>query len=310
MAIYLYPTDIRWFRFLRYRSPLDEVNFWQPGGGTEFRRLHPGELFLFRLKSPINRIAGGGVFEHASVFPLNAAWEAFGEKNGVSSFPELAEAIARYRQKMHAEPLRDDSPIGCIILQSPFFLPDDEWIDVPADYHPNLVQGKYFPDSSATAGELLRWATEKLTDAKSTSSLREAVHGPMFADPSLLRRRVGQGAFRVLVADAYERRCAVTGEKTLPVLEAAHIQPVARGGEHRIDNGILLRSDLHKLFDLGYVTVTANGTFKVSPRLRDAWHNGRVYYDLDGAAIRSPTADLFRPARAALEWHNDVVFRA
>jgi putative restriction endonuclease len=309
MGIYIYPTDIKWFRFLRYRSPLDEVNFWQPGGGTEFRRLQPGELFLFRLKSPVNRIAGGGVFEHASLFPLNAAWEAFGEKNGVASFRELAEAIGAYRHKMGAEPLRDDSQIGCIILQSPFFLPDDEWIEVPEDYHANLVQGKYFPDGSETADRLLRWASEKLADAVSTALLREAVQGPMFGDPSLARRRLGQGAFRVLVADAYDRRCAVTGEKTLPVLEAAHIQPVAKGGEHRVDNGLLLRSDLHKLFDLGYVTITTAGLFRVSPGLRDAWHNGRIYYDLDGAEVRAPRTESLRPAREALEWHNDVIFR-
>jgi putative restriction endonuclease len=37
--------------------------------------------------------------------------------------------------------------------------------------------------------------------------------------------RLGQGAFRLLVTDAYQRRCAVTGERTLPVLDAAHIRP-------------------------------------------------------------------------------------
>jgi hypothetical protein len=43
-------------------------------------------LFLFRLKAPINKIAGGGFFVHASIFPLNAAWDAFGIKNGTSDF--------------------------------------------------------------------------------------------------------------------------------------------------------------------------------------------------------------------------------
>ena len=310
MAIYVYPTDISWFKFLRYRSPLDEVNFWQPGGTTEFRRLRPGELFLFRLKSPVNMVAGGGVFAHASLFPLNAAWEAFGEKNGVASFEGLYQAIATYRRKMRGDRLREDSQIGCIILQSPFFLPDDEWIPVPPDYHASLVQGRRFPDESETAARLLAWATDKLVDAAHSPVVREAVTGPTFGDPALARRRLGQGAFRILVADAYERRCAVTGEKTLPVLEAAHIQPIAKGGEHRVDNGLLLRSDLHTLFDLGYVTITTSGLFRVSTRLRDAWHNGRVYYELDKIEVKTPKADPLRPSHALLEWHNDVVFRA
>lgn len=308
MGIYVYPTDVEWFRFLKARSPLDEVNFWQPGGTHEFNRLKPGELFLFRLKSPINMIAGGGVFEHGSLFPLNEAWEAFGEKNGVPSFDALFTAIDRYRRKQSVESTRSDSNIGCIILQSPFFLDQRDWIPVPADYHSNLVQGKRFSLDSPTGQHLLNWATERLR----VSAVREGVAtvpGPTYGDPSLIRRRLGQGAFRVLVADAYDRRCAVTGEKTLPVLEAAHIVPVGRGGEHRVDNGLLLRSDLHKLFDLGYVTVTPAGDFRVSSKLRETWMNGKIYYAMDRQTIRMPSNSISQPSQQFLQWHNDAVFR-
>ena len=70
-----------------------------------------------------------------------------------------------------------------------------------------------------------------------------------FGEPTLVRPRLGQGASASVVTDAYQRRCAVTKERTLPVLEAAHIKPYADGGEHRIDNGLLLRRDLHTLRD-------------------------------------------------------------
>ena len=59
-----------------------------------------------------------------------------------------------------------------------------------------------------------------------------------------------------MVTDAYQRKCAVTGERTLPALEAAHIKPFAEGGSHNPQNGLLLRRDIHALFDGGYVTVT------------------------------------------------------
>lgn len=52
---------------------------------------------------------------------------------------------------------------------------------------------------------------------------------------------------RVVVTDAYQRRCAITGEKTLPVLQATHIKPYSEKGPHSIDNGLLLRSDFHTL---------------------------------------------------------------
>lgn len=307
MRIFVYPTDHDWFRFLRARSPLDEVNFWQPGGSRAFTGLQPGELFLFRLKSPINRIAGGGVFTYSTVFPINAAWEAFGEKNGTPDFQQLFAKIEEYKGKSR-EQTHGDSPIGCILLQSPFFLHERDWIEVPSDYHPNLVQGKGYDASQGTGAALFEWATAQLSGAVA-SQVSESIPAAMFSDPVLMRRRLGQGGFRVLVSDAYGRRCAVTGEKTFPVLEAAHIQPVGRGGEHRVSNGLLIRADIHKLFDLGYVTVSPAGQFRVSTQLREEWKNGVVYYALEKAPIRLPESADLRPDRALLEWHGDEVFR-
>ena len=80
---------------------------------------------------------------------------------------------------------------------------------------------------------------------------------------------MGQGAFRVLVTDAYTRRCSVTGERTLPVLEAAHIKPFAVAGPHIISNGLLFRSDVHKLFDTGYLTITSDHKTEVSRRIKE-----------------------------------------
>ncbi len=102
--------------------------------------------------------------------------------------------------------------------------------------------------------------------------------------------RLGQGAFRVLVTDVYGRRCAMTQEKTLPVLEAAHIRPYSAHGGHELWNGLLLRSDLHRLFDRGYLTVDPDDRrVIVSPRIREEFENGREYYKLDGQAIAMPS---------------------
>jgi putative restriction endonuclease len=92
------------------------------------------------------------------------------------------------------------------------------------------------------------------------------------------RPRLGQGGFRVMVMDEYSRRCAITGEKTLPVLEAAHIKPYAENGPHQVSNGILMRSDLHTLFDNGYMTLTKEFNIEVSRRIREEFSNGREYY--------------------------------
>ena len=112
------------------------------------------------------------------------------------------------------------------------------------------------------------------------------------------------------MTDAYSRRCAVTGEKTLPVLEAAHIKPYALEGQHRVNNGILLRSDLHKLFDLGYVTVTPDLHLEVSQKLKAEWENGREYYAHHGQPLKfHPTEEWNRPSRELLTWHNENRFK-
>jgi len=108
--------------------------------------------------------------------------------------------------------------------------------------------------------------------------------------------------------DAYGRACAVTTEHSLPVLDAAHIRPYAERGAHDVRNGLLLRSDIHRLFDRGYVTVTPDLRFEVSPRLRHDYANGKTYYALRGRRIVRPEDPGVAPSPDALAWHNEQKF--
>ena len=69
--------------------------------------------------------------------------------------------------------------------------------------------------------------------------------------PQVVQPRLGQGAFRIAVTSAYGA-CAVSGEHSFPALEAAHVRPYADGGAHALPNGLLLRADVHRLYDAGY----------------------------------------------------------
>ena len=91
-------TDRDWYELLRRLPGLDEVNFWAPGG-TPFRALGPGEIFLFKLHAPSHFIVGGGVFAHDTPLPCSLAWETFGQANGASSFTEMHARIAKYRRR-------------------------------------------------------------------------------------------------------------------------------------------------------------------------------------------------------------------
>src|SRR5207249_10342020 len=109
--------------------------------------------------------------------------------------------------------------------------------------------------------------------------------GPKYGAPIFVLPRLGQGSFQAAIIDAYARRCAITGERVLPVLEAAHIRPYAEGGEHRVDNGLLLRRDLHALFDRGYPTITPDLHLEVSRRIREDFENGRNYYEMQDREV-------------------------
>lgn len=125
-----------------------------------------------------------------------------------------------------------------------------------------------------------------------------------YGKPYLIKPRIGQGTFRLLVTDAYKRRCAMTGESTLPVLEAAHIVPYSEGGTHSVTNGLLLRADFHKLYDSGLVSITPDYKIKISPQIREAWFNGKAYYRLQDQRLSSiPDAIGAQPDRDALHWH-------
>jgi putative restriction endonuclease len=301
-------TDNEWFRFLATQLGIDEVNFWQPSGGRVFRVLQAGEPLLFKLHSPESFVVGGGFFVRYTRLPHSMAWDVFGIKNGTATLEEMRRRIERYRR---IGPSNEDYEIGCIVLAQPFFFGRDDWFPPPADFSPNVQTGKSYDLTSEPYGTQLWEDVALRTMARDLDIDMEIEESPptMFGEPILVRPRLGQGSFRVLVTETYERRCAVTGEKVLPVLEAAHIRPVAVGGVHRIDNGLLLRSDLHTLFDKGYVTVTPGPRLRVSRHLRDDFKNGAYYYSLDGSEVWQPKRPDDQADHEALEWHADTVFK-
>jgi putative restriction endonuclease len=296
IRLYVANTDPEWFAFLSEQQPLDEVNHWQPGGQQQFKALNPGELLVFRLRSPINLIAGYGVFARAALLPISLAWTSFGIKNGHSSFEEFRSAIKRLNPE-------NRGIIGYRILTQPVFLPRNAWFPPPKDWPMNTVGGKRY--SVDTAEGRLLW--ERLTRGEGLRGERGlADPGPMFGDPVLVRPRLGQGAFRVGVIEAYDRRCVVTGERTLPALEAAHILPVTNEGNHEISNGLLLRRDLHALFDQHYVTITPDKALIISKRIREEFENGKEYYAMHGRRIREPKSSADAPSIEALRRHNEL----
>jgi len=292
-------TDTDWYRFLSVREDLDEVNFWQPSARRAAVHLPLGAPFLFKLHaSDGGWIVGGGFVARYDRVPVDLAWEAFEEKNGAFTRDEMIRRIQRYR-RMVISPAHDE--IGCWILRSPFFLSEDRWVKPPEDWAPNIVQGKGYDDSAGVGARV--WGD---VNARYQASLPHLVTERRYGTPTLVTPRLGQGEFRLAVTAAYSRRCAMTAERVLPALEAAHIRPYSEAGEHRLDNGLLLRRDVHALFDRGYITVRSDFSIEVSPKVHDEWENGRAYYSLSGRRLDLPADTAAWPNPAFLEWHAET----
>lgn len=292
-------TDRRWYEFLRGLRP-DEVNFWQPAPRRLAEFLEPGVPFLFKLHAPYNFVVGGGFFVRFSALPARLAWEAFKEKNGVRDYADLRARVVQYRGEVPGDP-----EIGCNILNSPFFFEEKDWIPIPETWAPNIVRGRTFDTGENDGLRLWNAIEERLARQESVAN---SLSEPRLGTEYLTRARLGQGAFRVLVTEAYARRCAISRERTLPVLEAAHIKPFAERGPHLVSNGLLLRSDLHILFDDGYITVTDDLRLLVSRRIREEFENGKDYYAYDRKLVYVPEGSTDQPSKDFLRWHNEHVF--
>ncbi len=314
MKFYLGVTDNRWYTFLSKISP-EDVNFWQPGGSLRFRAIEPGAPFLFKLKSPINAIGGIGFLSSHTFLPVSVAWDAFKNRNGCDSLVELRNMILSYR----SDKLTENPNIGCIVLTNPIFFKEEDWIETPSNWSNPIMSGKTY-DTSEIQGKSLWTKVEETLEKYWYNSSRSydgdgqfvfEPESPQYGNSILSRIRIGQGAFRVLVIDAYSRKCSISGEKTLPVLEAAHILPYSESDPNSVSNGLLLRSDLHKLFDGGYLTITTDYKVEVSSRIKAEFENGREYYKFHGQdLLMLPDREKDRPKKVFIELHNETVFRS
>jgi len=208
------------------------------------------------------------------------------------------------------------SLVGCVILTDPVFFSDDEQFEQPADWRGPIVTGKRYSDDNGIGQEIWEKVRVRLQARQFYAREDSSVDQSVFAitderyRETMLKVRLGQGAFRIMVTSAYANACAITGDHTLPVLEAAHIKPFSLSGPHAVANGILMRSDLHKLFDDGYMTITPDYRVEVSPSIREEFNNGKEYYAMHGRNLLVPSRFSEKPNAEFLRWHNENIYKA
>ena len=122
-----------------------------------------------------------------------------------------------------------------------------------------------------------------------------------------IQRRRGQQRFRRALLNAYERQCAISECQVEDVLEAAHIVPYCQGGPNRVENGVLLRADLHTLMDLDLLALAADDEGVLRVRLSNALL-GSSYEEFDGIELAIPTSPSLQPSAAFISrrWKSPI----
>ena len=275
-------TEIKWADFLKENGLTSNVNFWTP---TDWKvsGLKKGARLYFMLKSPIRKIGGYGTFIEYKTMSVYDAWDKFGIRNGCDSLLELERRLTEYKSKVTL------STIGCIVLEDLCFY------DTPIDpasvgviFPKEVVKLKYY---NYTIDPF--WSYEAVTYTSpfslvASTSKKKTSH--------LSTMREGQAQFKLDVSRAYDYKCCISGEKTPELLQAAHIQAYISKESNHIQNGLLLRIDLHKMYDSGLLTIDDSYQVHISKKVTSP-----DYTMFDGIIISLPTDASKHPSKDAIK---------
>ncbi|WP_079476244.1 HNH endonuclease [Marinococcus halophilus] len=297
-------TDHNWYFELSSQPVPYEVNFWTPTPWNP-KSLKEGDLFLFLLKAPYRKVCGYGRFSYYANMQVLEAWYRFGKGNGVNSLNELMMRANKYVSKNTSKRIgKEDYQhyIGCIVLKNVYFFDENSLVDLKdlkIDFSKNIVKYKYVEESE--------YILKTLEERKTTEMSRrfELVNETMAAyELKKQKVRNEQSAFRQQLMEIYRHQCSVTNESTREVLEAAHIQPYINMDSNNIQNGIVLRADLHRLFDHGLFTINEDYSIKTSEIL-----HSNNYRMLENKKIYLPERTDLRPSEEAIAYHKENIFR-
>lgn len=289
------PTDKNWFDYLKNEGFNSKVNFWTPTPWN-IKNLKSGNKLYFMLKSPIRKIGGFGEFVEYKNMSALEAWNIFGYRNGRNSKDEFIQSIQKYidknSQKFGGKPIDLKTyEIGCIVLDNCEFWDEKNYIDISnheVEFAPQVVTIKYFDQYDS-----IKKSIEINTNFNIVNEKRIEKKG-------ITNVRIGQSEFKAKILRAYKNKCCISNETTPELLEAAHIQEYRNNYSNHIQNGLLLRVDIHRLYDNRLIYIDNEYKIHISNLVTS--ENYRQY---DGKIINLPNEITEYPSKEALEMRKN-----
>jgi len=310
MPACIYNTDPEWLESLRINKITTNANFWRKDRRN--LSLNVGASFYFKVRGRL-QIAGRGTFREQRELDIPTAWRLYGYANGVESEQSL-------RERAHEVlGIKADEPLNCILLDQIQLLKKEDYISISENLYAHGVMGPRYHDENHLmflAEHIDQNALGFTYPEAALSAISMQLHDSGDFNPDniesaieyqmkAIAQRRGQKIFRDLLLEQYQFKCCVSGADAVGALEAAHIVPYFGEDTNHLQNGLLLRSDLHTLFDLGAWTLTTDYRVELSQKLRST-----CYKDFEGVAIRLPNKKTCRPSIDAINYHraNRFVF--
>lgn len=316
MGSYIINTDPHWYSFV-FSQGIKNPVFWLKRERSPSREtIIPGNPIFFRItrtNPPV--IKGHGVVVSASVYSLTDAFNLYGQRLGYPSMGEMVDASASWTSGVQLQP---DTRMFCVEVAD-FRVTEDirtdtRLSDLGIEFdHRHVVTGKELDDAQTTAllnlarsahGRQVRSLVSLIDNEEAAGAVDEFnprdIQDGREKIARLVAKRRGQHKFRKKLLAAYDSKCAITGCDAIAALEAAHIIPYRGHQTNHVTNGLLLRADLHTLFDLGLIAIDSSSMLVVMhPDLL-----ATDYKSLSGKRVMLPKNKQHRPNIEALDIHR------
>ena len=269
-----------------------DVKDFQPGGVV---------LYICQMGDQI-KVVGGGFFISWYKISLDEAWSRFGVRNGVTDFDDLVAEV-----KEHGG--HRSSNIIAATLGNNFIFDGSSLITVPEEVSSHFKSGmRFILNIDDPTGRYLYQVAKKVY-SQDLDKYGDTWKGVYYLASRSHFRSYSAG-FYAKVRAAYKFKCAVTGSTIVPLLEVAQLRPFYDFKEQIAANGILLRSDFHRLFSLGYITLEYVTDDKVVIRTSSCLKSvgAAEYLEYEGKQVSLPDDKTAWPNPQYLEWHRKNCF--
>ncbi len=301
----------RWYSIVKKEyisAGSSATNFWTiktDDPAPELVNLKAGTLVIYVMELGDRfYIVGGGYFVRWGELSLADAWERFGVRNGSSSYEDMTAEVIRQGGSA-------DSTLISTMLFGTFIFSRDEALGMPDEFKSEFSgeKSRFLLSLNEPLGRYLERLVRDKRAALNSNEYSSDWRGIYY----LAAKRLDHGeidGFYAAVMAAYDFKCAVTGSTAIPLLDVANIQPCYSNTFQSVQNGILMRCDLHRLFSEGFMTLRYEGdksiVIMVSPSIKTL--GAGEYMKFDGKKLHLPKDKSVWPKREYLEWHQHKCF--